>query len=886
MLVTDNPSGNPGGLSWSHDSEWIAYGRTGDEAFTSSIWVYNLDSGEKTRLTDPFFNASDPAFDREGKYLYYVSQMDFTDPVYDDLGRTFVYSGTGRIVALPLSDEYENPMMPESDEETWEEPEEESEGADEDGDAEGEEASEDGSEEGAEEGADGETEGSDNAEATEGDADESDEASAEDSAAADEAEVEVEEDLPPHALRGVWSGTLSGFAALGAPDDEIAFTMTLFVDADGNVTGTVEVMGETEDAGTITWDEASQTMTIQDEEEGIESTMTATIDGDAMTGTWSIPAMGITGGMSATRTSEETPDDGAPAASDGETEPLEIDFEDIQLRAMLLPIDKGNMMGLMVNDKNQLIYMRFDDGMPSLKLFDINEDDPSEGNVVSGIGGYAMSGDGKKLGVFGPAGFAIISAAKGQSVGTPIPTSDMRQQLDPRQEWRMILRDVWRRYRDFFYVQNMHGVDWDAVYENYAPMVDDAVSREDLSYIIGELIAEVNVGHAYNMGGGDSESQPSDPAGLLGCDFELIEAPSTGFPEPIDPDAEVTENVEAGEDAKEEDDAAEIDPDAPIEMVTAYRIGRIVRGAAWDIDAVSPLAMPGVDVNEGDFLLAINDVPLDIAKDPWSAFVGLQGDVVMLTVSTKPVIDDDARRVMIKTHGYGEDIGLRYRAWVEANRAAVEELSDGRVGYIYVPDTGVNGQNDLFRQFFGQMHKEAMLIDDRWNGGGQIPDRFIELLNRPATNAWAVRNGRDWAWPPDSHQGPKAMLINGNAGSGGDMFPWLFRFNEMGPLIGTRTWGGLVGIGGVPPLVDNGYTTVPNFGFYDLDGTWGVEGYGVAPDMEVIDDPSQMRDGADPQLEAGVDYLLGRLENGDGFVQPTRPADPDRRGMGIPVEDR
>jgi tricorn protease len=192
------------------------------------------------------------------------------------------------------------------------------------------------------------------------------------------------------------------------------------------------------------------------------------------------------------------------------------------------------------------------------------------------------------------------------------------------------------------------------------------------------------------------------------------------------------------------------------------------------------------------------------------------------------------------------DRDLRYRAWIEHNRAYVAEKTAGRVGYIYVPNTGIDGQNDLFRQFYGQMDKAALIIDERWNGGGQIPTRFIELLNRPVTNYWARRDGMDWTWPPDSHQGPKCMLINGLAGSGGDAFPAYFRQAGLGKLIGTRTWGGLVGISGNPSLVDGGSVTAPTFAFYENDGTWGIEGHGVDPDIEILDDPARMTNGGDP----------------------------------------
>ncbi|QYO65075.1 PDZ domain-containing protein [Leptolyngbya sp. 7M] len=316
---------------------------------------------------------------------------------------------------------------------------------------------------------------------------------------------------------------------------------------------------------------------------------------------------------------------------------------------------------------------------------------------------------------------------------------------------------------------------------------------------------------------------------------------------------------------------------------SAYRIARIHQGAPWDADARGPLSQHGVNVSVGDFILAVNGEPIDTTRDPWAAFIGTAGRVTSITVSTKPVMDGTQRDVLVRP--VSSEVNLRYRAWIEANRAHVDKASNGQIGYIYVPNTGVDGQSDLFRQFYGQRHKAALIIDDRWNGGGQIPTRFIELLNRPRTNYWAQRGDAVWPWPPDSHQGPKAMLINGLAGSGGDMFPWLFRFNNLGPLIGTRTWGGLVGISGNPGFVDGGNITVPTFGFFKTDGNWGVEGHGVDPDIEVIDDPALMTGGRDPQLDKAIEVLLAEIQK-NPYTPPARPASPDRRGIGIPPEQR
>jgi tricorn protease len=323
----------------------------------------------------------------------------------------------------------------------------------------------------------------------------------------------------------------------------------------------------------------------------------------------------------------------------------------------------------------------------------------------------------------------------------------------------------------------------------------------------------------------------------------------------------------------------EADGDTP----AAYRVGNVIEGGTWDADARNPINNHGVELSEGDVVLAVNGVPMDTTRDPWAPFIGLAGKSVVLTVADEPGAEE-TREVVIKTMGSESD--LRYRNWIEGRRAYVEEATNGEVGYIYVPNTGRDGQSDLVRQFYGQAHKPALIIDERWNGGGQIPTRFIELLNRPVTNYWARRDGKDWKWPPDSHQGPKAMLINGHAGSGGDMFPWLFKHNELGPVIGTRTWGGLVGISGNPTLIDGGYTAVPTFGFYEADGTWGIEGHGVDPDIEVVDDPGKMLNGEDPQLAKAIEVMLEALENGGRYEPPARPDSPDRSGMGITEDDK
>lgn len=804
------PLANPVSVSWSHDSRWITYAKSKNDAFTTSIWIFDTQTGDKHEVTSGFFSDANPAFSSKGDYLFYSSNRDFTSPQYEDVGSTFVYANTGRLIAVPLNTEVENPQLLESDDETWEEEtDEESEAENNAHDA----------------GADDQT--------------------AED-AAGDTPEYLNGYDTE-HPLWGKWEGTASGFAALGMPTDEITFSLMIIVDDDGNIMGQSESMGETDDLGDVVkWDADSSELYMESTEGGMTIIQKATVNGDEMTGTWEIKGMGMSGSWTGKRTSpdiseEELKEVVKDSAEASET--VEIDFENFEARAFDLGVPSGNFGDLASNDKGELLYIRSGSGMPSIKLIDPRDEEPSEKTVLGVAAGFSVSGDGKKLVAQTPGGFAVVDTKPGQTA-KPMQI-ELRKTVNLRDEWRELVIDAWRRQRDFFYVENMHGVDWDAVLDHYLPMVDDAVSREDVSYIIGEMIGELNVGHSYYRGG-DGESEPSENVGLLGADFEPVRS----------------DNNEG------------------------FKITHIYRGAPWDTDALGPLSQHGLGVGVGDIITAVNGTPVDASKDVWASFIAMAGKPTTLTVVSSLDGDEEAineREVTVQP--IGSESNLRYRAWVEANRKYVEEHSDGKIGYIYVPNTGVQGQNELFRQFYGQMGKQALLIDERWNGGGQIPHRFIELLDRPRTNYWYRRDGADWPWPYDSHQGPKAMLINGNAGSGGDMFPWLFKHHELGKLIGTRTWGGLVGISGVPPLIDGGSVTVPNFGFYELDGTWGIEGHGVEPDIEVDIDPTASLNGRDPQIDAAIEHLLAEIET-NAYTRPQRPEPPVRTGIGISEEDK
>jgi len=786
--IDQNPWDAETRVRWSHDGRWLAYAMAPAELPRGQVVLYDLEKNERHVVTDVMFESADPVFDRKGDWLYFASKRNFS-PTYGDLDTTWVYRDSSVLLAVPLRADVKNPWLATSDELEVAKDDEKKD------DAKDEEKKED---------------------------DAAEDATGDDDAAT----------TSPAAGRWTCTATVVG--------QTIELILDLNVAADGvTVSGSYSspMFGMGTLSGTFDASSGALALTLA-LPDGSSASANLVIEGDSVKGEGTGPD-GTTGEIVGSRSvGGGVAVDGAPAEKPAAK--VEIELEGFEARAIPLPVPPGSLGGLEVNDKGQLLYVR-GGANGGIKLFDPGDAEGGE-KPVTGGGGFAISPDGGTIILPTGRGASLAPASAG-ATPKPVVTSPMLVEVMPREEWRQLVRDAWRIQRDWFYEPTMHGVDWEGVLAQYLPLVDHATSREDVSYIIGEMISELNVGHAYYWGG-DGEEAPSLSTGLLGCDFELV-------------------------------------PDG--EGALGYRIARILRGAEWDSDARSPLAAPGVDAKEGDFLVAVNGVPMDASKAPWAAFLGLAGKTVTLSLSDRATPGDSDRLVPITL--LASDSDLRYRAWIEANRRIVEAMSEGKVGYIYVPNTGVDGQTDLVRQFYGQAHLPGLVIDERWNGGGQIPTRFIELLNRPVTNYWARRDGQDWTWPPDSHQGAKAMLINGLAGSGGDMFPWLFKREGLGPLVGTRTWGGLVGISGNPTLIDGGYTAVPTFGFYETDGTWGVEGHGVDPDVEVIDDPAKMTDGADPQLAKAVELVLEEVAR-NPYVKPARPASPNRRGMGIEEKDK
>jgi tricorn protease len=512
--------------------------------------------------------------------------------------------------------------------------------------------------------------------------------------------------------------------------------------------------------------------------------------------------------------------------------PVEIDLDDFERRLVVLPPKAGYYTDL-ASASGKLIYRQLPragalpDSKTPVKYFDFEKRE--EKTILEDSDQGVLADKADKLLVRKKDDYAIIDVKDGQKMDKKLTTSGFEMLIDPVAEWKQLFTEAWRLQRDYFYDPAMHGVDWNAMRQRYGKLLDDAVTRWDINYVIGEMIGELNASHAYR-GGGDTEKSEERGVGYLGVDFAL----------------------ENG----------------------AYRIHKIIEAAVWD-DVRSPLRQPGVNVKEGDYVLAVNGLSLDTSLEPWAAFQGLPDKPVMLTVNDKPT-REGARDVLVQT--LARESRLRHLAWIESNRKKVDEVSKGKIGYIFVPDTSRNGQSELVRQFRAQITKPGLIIDERFNNGGQLPDRFVELLGRTRLNYIGNRDGKNVPWPQVAHDGPKAMLINAWAGSGGDCFPYFFQQAKLGPLIGTRTWGGLIGISGAPSLIDGGSVTVPTMGLYSTKGEWLIEGYGVDPDIKVVDDPSLMAKGGDPQLERAIDEVLKALKK-DTPIEVGKPKYPVKVGI-------
>jgi tricorn protease len=407
--------------------------------------------------------------------------------------------------------------------------------------------------------------------------------------------------------------------------------------------------------------------------------------------------------------------------------------------------------------------------------------------------------------------------------------------LIPKEEWKQILTDTWRRHRDFFYDPNMQGVNWEAIRAQYMGLLNDARTRWDVTNLQLSMVGELSAGHTYARGG-DVERSPSRDNGFLGINWELDN--------------------------------------------NQYKIKHIVKPAVWDTEVRSPFDQPGVEVKEGDIILSVNGIKLDSAKDPYAAFEGLSGKTVLLQVSSSGKAED-TKDLVIKCLTEQEESQLRYLEHLENNRKMVEKLSDGQLGYIYMSNTSARGQLELVRMFYGQLDKKGFILDERFNGGGQLADRFLELLQRPVTYNLHWRHGKDHTNPVKTNTGPVGMLINGWAGSGGDGLPWAFQELKAGPIVGERTLGILVGPATGHQLIDGGSITVPGARLYDNDGHWFWEGEGVRPDFEVWDDPNIIMQGRDPQMEKVVEEVLKLTKENKHIMTPApQPEDRSAKGLG------
>jgi tricorn protease len=508
-------------------------------------------------------------------------------------------------------------------------------------------------------------------------------------------------------------------------------------------------------------------------------------------------------------------------------EPVRIDFEAIDQRIIALPIPARNYIDLQAGRANNVYVIEappvsVDGGGPAtLTVHKYDLDKRKFDKAIEGVSGFGLSANGEKvLYRQGPA-WIIANTA---TLGAPIPpgapggpnvlrTAEMEIAVDPKAEWKQMYKEVWRGERDFFYDPNAHGLDLKAAEKLYEPYLASVAHRADLNYLFTEMLNQLTVGHMF-IRGGDQPRPNFVPGGLLGCDYKI-------------------EN-------------------------NRYRFEKVYSGENWNPQLRAPLTQPGVNVKAGDYLIAVNGRNLTATDNVYQAFEGKAGKQVIIKVGANPD-GTGAREVTVVP--VASETGLRSLAWIEGNRRKVNELSGGKLAYVYMPDTANGGYISFNRYFFAQTNKDGAVIDERFNGGGLLADYVIQHLTRQQLSMIHYREGgQDVPVPAGAIYGPKAMLINELAGSGGDAMPWYFRKAKVGPTIGKRTWGGLIASFPAPTLMDGGGVTAPDAAIYGLNGEWEVENVGVPADIEVEFDPALWRQGRDPQLEKAVEYLLEELK--------------------------
>lgn len=505
--------------------------------------------------------------------------------------------------------------------------------------------------------------------------------------------------------------------------------------------------------------------------------------------------------------------------------PIKVDTDGLADRILALPIETANYGQISgVGDSVYYLKAKNLERQPSLMLYDLAELKEKD---LGKIGGYEISADGKKMLVAKDKAFAIVDLPKGPvTVETKLDLKNMETALDLRQEWTQIYEESWRQMKQFFYAPNMHGVDWDGLRLRYKPLAEAVNHRADLTYVIGELIGELSAGHTY-VGGGELPAPRKTKVGMLGAKFERDAA--SGF----------------------------------------YRIVRILKGRNWDRSLRSPLTEVGVNVREGEYLIAIDGRRLDKSADMYEVLYNTVGKQVTLRVNATPSEQGSREVVVVPIE---TETALYYNAWVEANIEKVAKATGGRVGYLHIPNMGVEGLNEFVKYFYPQLRKKALIIDVRGNGGGNVSPQVIDRLVREMVMVGMARNTIAGPNPGAAFLGPLVCLADEFSASDGDIFPFRFKALKLGKVVGRRTWGGVVGIRGSLPLLDGGYLNKPEFAPFSPDGTgWVIEGLGVEPDILVDNDPAREFAGIDDQLNKAVEVILEELKTKGRELPPIPP---------------
>ncbi|WP_170324242.1 S41 family peptidase [Polaribacter vadi] len=505
-----------------------------------------------------------------------------------------------------------------------------------------------------------------------------------------------------------------------------------------------------------------------------------------------------------------------------------IDEKGLFDRAVVLDLPARNYTGLLKGPKNKVFIAESIPNASGLTLHSYDVSKEKATIFATEVSSMNASNDRESI-LLSKNGNWSLESTKADKLGKETLNTNLKIKVDPKAEAHQIFKEGWRYMRDFLYVDNVHGAPWNDIYEWYSPWINDVKHRSDLNYVVDIMSGEVAIGHSY-VSGGDLPNIDRVPVGLLGADFEKKD----GF----------------------------------------YRFAKIYKGERWNPTIKAPLGIPGINVNEGDYLIEINGVALTSAMNPYKLLEQTAGREIYIKVNDKPSTKD-ARTVLI-TPTYSER-SLRSIDWVESNRRKVDELSKGKLAYVYVPNTSNPGFTSFNRYYFSQQDKKGVIIDERNNGGGSAADYMIDIMSREVVGYFnsKTESRKPWTTPMAGIWGPKVMIINERAGSGGDLLPYMFKEKNLGPLVGTKTWGGLVGTWDTPPFIDGGRMVAPRGGFFDVDGNWAVEGEGVAPDIEVHQTPKEVLAGQDPQLEKAVEEAL-RLLNLNEFKMKSEPKAPIR----------